>query len=236
MDYEKAYKDALGRARKMMNSKRSVVIGKQALETIFPELREGEDESIRKSIADCVSLMGEDDDVFSNHNVTKVQVLAWLKKQKINTEGDFGRGYDCGYEACLNSHGAEWLEKQKEQKHPNGCFTCDEYKKGYEEGRRNGFTAGYNKAMKEVEQKEQKPVECELEDAFKNYTDAGITVSCGDIVAKPKEQKPAVSREEILHQLFQNGSITLSDYLYLTGEKKQEWSEEDWKLLDANLH
>lgn len=51
-----------------------------------------------------------------------------------------------------------YLEKQKEQKHPNGCFTCDEYKKGYEEGRRNGFTAGYNKAMKEVEQKEQKPV------------------------------------------------------------------------------
>lgn len=54
-----------------------------------------------------------------------------------------------------------WLEKQKEQKHPDGCFTCDEYKKGYEEGRRNGFTAGYNKAMKEVEQKEQKPADNE---------------------------------------------------------------------------
>ena len=36
-----------------------------------------------------------------------------------------------------------------------------------------------------------------------------------------------MSRDEILHQLFQNGSITLSDYLYLTGEKKREWSEED---------
>lgn len=41
----------------------------------------------------------------------------------------------------------------------------------------------------EVLGKEQKPVECELEDAFKYYTDAGITVSCGDIVAKPKEQE-----------------------------------------------
>ena len=56
-----------------------------------------------------------------------------------------------------------YLEKQKEQKHPDGCFTCDEYKKGYEEGRRNGFTAGYNKAMKEVEQKEQKPSEEQME-------------------------------------------------------------------------
>lgn len=41
---------------------------------------------------------------------------AWLEKQRINTEGDFARGYDCGYECCLNSHGAEWFEKQKEPK------------------------------------------------------------------------------------------------------------------------
>lgn len=44
-----------------------------------------------------------------------IKALSWLEKQKINTEGDFGRGYDCGYEACLNSHGAEWFEKQKEK-------------------------------------------------------------------------------------------------------------------------
>lgn len=81
-----------------------------------------------------------------------------------------------------------WLEKQKEQKHPDGCFTCDEYKKGYEEGRRNGFTAGYNKAMKEVEQKEQKPVDEQFpplegldkikakyyDDGFKNGFDEGV--------------------------------------------------------------
>ena len=40
----------------------------------------------------------------------------WQKEQEVNTEGDFARGYDCGYEACLNSHGAEFFEKQKEQK------------------------------------------------------------------------------------------------------------------------
>ena len=48
---------------------------------------------------------------------------------------------------------------------------------------------------------------------------------------KQKEQKPAVSREEILHQLLQNGSITLSDYLYLTEKQKPaEWSEEDEEM------
>lgn len=52
-----------------------------------------------------------------------------------------------------------YLEKQKEQEHPDWCFTCDEYKKGYEAGRLNGLTAGYNKAKKE-----QKPVEWSEED------------------------------------------------------------------------
>lgn len=43
-----------------------------------------------------------------------------------------------------------------------------------------------------------------------------------------KEQKPAVSREEILYQLLQNSSITMSDYLYLTNKQKPaEWSKED---------
>ena len=54
---------------------------------------------------------------------------------------------------------------------------------------------------------------------------------------KQKEQKPVekqgqISREDILHQLVQNGSITMFDYLYLTKEQKPaEWSEEDDKML-----
>lgn len=89
-----------------------------------------------------------------------------------------------------------YLEKQKEQKHPNGCFTCDEYKKGYEEGRRNGFTAGYNKAMKEVEQKEQKP--------------------SGETNVEPDSKIP---REEYLYHLLANHIITFTDYTYLLAKK-----------------
>ena len=86
------------------------------------------------------------------------------RKQLISICNEWlGGGFNA--RPCLDD--VRWLknllEKQKEQKHPNGCFTCDEYKKGYEEGRRNGFTAGYNKAMKEVEQKEQKPVDYDHE-------------------------------------------------------------------------
>ena len=107
-----------------------------------------------------------------------------------------------------------WLEKQKEQKHPDGCFTCDEYKKGYEEGRRNGFTAGYNKAMKEVEQKEQKPEcdnETEVQKAYREGKNAG--------------------RKEVLDHPEYYGLQLRRMYDYETGERNPEWSDEDKKML-----
>lgn len=116
--------EALNKVRQMSLPKETMEI----LEALAPELKESEDERIRKNLIELL-LDTPAQDIIS-HNLELSKVLAYL-------------------------------EKQKEQKHPDGCFTCDEYKKGYEEGRRNGFTAGYNKAMKEVEQKEQKPADNE---------------------------------------------------------------------------
>jgi len=79
-----------------------------------------------------------------------------------------------------------WLEKQKDEE-------------GYEEIPVEStleYKLGFKAGKDSEKQKEQKPIECELEDAFKYYTDAGITISCGDIVAKPKEQKPADEAEK----------------------------------------
>lgn len=70
MDYEKLYKEALERARKG-----------QSIESIFPELKENEDEEIIKGIIRYLeqSQFGEepyliDDDVVRNY-------IAWLEKQ-----------------------------------------------------------------------------------------------------------------------------------------------------------
>ena len=60
-----------------------------AMMVLIPELAESEDERILASIADCVGLMGEDGNVFSNHNVTKACVLAWLEKQKEQKPVDY---------------------------------------------------------------------------------------------------------------------------------------------------
>ncbi len=77
--------------------------------------------------------------------------------------------------------------EKKEQKHPNGCFTCDEYKKGYEAGRLNGFTAGYNKAMKEQKPKNILTNDDSLQTAYlKGQTDV---IEDPETYGLQKEQK-----------------------------------------------
>lgn len=142
--------------------------------------KESEDERIRKGLVKLLTVASEAYLVDST-GIKKDSYLAYLEKQKENPKSADSIPSDCVSDAkCedrspkhTDSFGTDirdtpaywrgWDDamKQKEQNHPNGCFTCDEYKKGYEAGRLNGFTAGYNKAMKEIDQKEQKPAEWE---------------------------------------------------------------------------
>ena len=93
-----------------------------------------EDEKTRKELLAVINDLVLPDEQRARFN-------SYLEKQKMNTEGDFARGYDCGYECCLNSHGAEWFEKQKQEvKDP---FDDEEFCRGYE--------AGKNDARKEAE-------------------------------------------------------------------------------------
>lgn len=125
------------------------------------QLHESEDERIRKYLVEELKAAKSVGELkFIIPQPTREECITYLEKQKEHHIPwyDYQKSKEAGYTIVPNEE-YEQLIKQKEQKHPNGCFTCDEYKKGYDEGRRNGFTAGYNKAMKEVEQKEQKPAE-----------------------------------------------------------------------------
>lgn len=69
MDYEKKYKNALEWARKVMQGKVGFVLD-EVLEK-FPELKDSEDERIRKAI---IKLVDE-------HSDGTMEMLAWLEKQ-----------------------------------------------------------------------------------------------------------------------------------------------------------
>ena len=162
----KAYDEALEMAKNVLETDLHES-GAWAIKKIFPELKESEDERIRKFLVELVS-----NDKANNfrgfYDIRKIDfdnILAWLEKQKINTEGDFGRGYDCGYKACLNSHGAEFFEKQKEQKpadlveeayienRNDGTHTCATTKDGFD-AFMDGFNKGYELGIKEQTKKQ----------------------------------------------------------------------------------
>lgn len=160
---------------------------KEAFEVFAPELKENEDERIRKDVLAFIRREGQHIDKYKWH-----KWIAWLEKQKINTEGDFGRGYDCGYNACLNSHGAEFFEKQKEQKEiqmPNSTeliemwdkeeamlkekdFRGDKWRLAY-----NAFLDGFARGtcVKSEKQKEQKPTDLVEEEYIENRNDGTYT-------------------------------------------------------------
>ena len=128
---EKEYNEAFKRAKELHETGNALT--KQQMEIVFPQLAESEDERVRRTLVEYFGPAAQLDFI---RGVPIQKIRDWLEKQKINTEGAFGRGYDCGYEACLNSDGAEWFEKQKEQKSDvKDPFDDEQFRRGYEAGK-----------------------------------------------------------------------------------------------------
>ena len=86
MDYEKKYNEALERAKAQWGSVNDET--RSWLEGTFPELRESEDERIRKELIEVVSDI-DGGWPFEKHGVTKKEALAYLEKQKEPLGGTF---------------------------------------------------------------------------------------------------------------------------------------------------
>jgi hypothetical protein len=79
MDYEKAYKDALKRAEAMIQIAANKNEAVDFKNTIFPELKESEDERIRKAIVSFIDEMKGDFD--SYEDIKLDEMVAWIEKQ-----------------------------------------------------------------------------------------------------------------------------------------------------------
>lgn len=85
MDYKEKYEQALERCKKEFNFNNLAYSHeeiKQRLEHIFPELKESEDEKIRKQILDCFKTMKQQGCFPSKHKEQYNSWIAWLEKQK----------------------------------------------------------------------------------------------------------------------------------------------------------
>lgn len=79
MDYERLYKDALEKAKRMYNSAKELGFDVDAknLETIFPELKESEDDRIKEDLIQWINEFP--DTIWRGHY--KKDVISWLEKQ-----------------------------------------------------------------------------------------------------------------------------------------------------------
>ena len=110
MDYEKKYKDALERARKIKHDVQNIgcKMDSDMLDLIFPELAESEDERIRKELITAI----DEGRVFDIDKEVADRWIAWLEKQKDKNClacDQHLKGYLAGRKVTEE-------EKQKEQK------------------------------------------------------------------------------------------------------------------------
>jgi len=81
MDYEKKYKDALAKGREILNNDCSSESTKECCREIFPELKESEDERIRKELLEVIRHCYEDGGYTLCTDDYK-KYSAYLEKQK----------------------------------------------------------------------------------------------------------------------------------------------------------
>lgn len=125
MDYEEKYKRALKKAQELQENSNGMIL-KKWLWSVFPELKESEDEKVRNEL---ISFIKKRDRSGCDYNYD--QWIAWLEKQaerktpqwmidfldnyrrKIGCSLDYDEARDVdGKILCIK----EWLEKQGVQK------------------------------------------------------------------------------------------------------------------------
>lgn len=191
MDYEKAYNEAIKRAKAIIEvAEKEEEVYKSAI-TIFPELRESEDEKIRKALISFLK------SPFVNENITDEKVapwLAWLENQKEYESTDFEYVWDrtdCG---DLTSA----LDKYSEEAIINMCHAW--YDKGIELERKSWLEKqcytkkdvddAYLKGICNTKHELEKQGEQESADKLEPKFHEGEWITNGDYTWKIAEVKP----------------------------------------------
>lgn len=117
MNYEKKYKEALEKAKDMLSNKE---VRQEDMEYLFPELKESEDEKIRKWIRKEL----ESKYVVNNlvNNVMADKALAWLEKQGVQPRYNIGDILCDKLCTTLNKEAQPNMEIVDIQ---NGMYICD---------------------------------------------------------------------------------------------------------------
>lgn len=199
----KAYDEAIEKLRDFYRDYDTVsclIDVKEELANLFPELKESEDEKIRKALIDGFTVMKESKNcgkTFSNHNIPVVDILAWLEKQGEHKK--FRDSIQVGDEVTRNSDGVivnlsqlKRVAKKGEQKLP--------IEKLPEEMKTIGESLGFT-TQEECDEYNQMVSNLIMSDDNKDKTKFKV----GDWIVNN------LSKDVFLIKSFNNGYCTLED-------------------------
>ena len=176
----KAYDKALERVKDFIEKQNPPAFDKDLIGTIFPELRENEDEKIRKGIIKYLSWIKDRDGSYMPNNIPFDEMIAWLEKQAdkdklIKELGEYKVKYT---QEVLEKHINSMSDKDDERlRKTTIAFLKDFVEQGYEN------------AVECIDwlekQGEQKPAD-KVEPKFHQ----GEWITNGDYTWKIKEVKP----------------------------------------------
>lgn len=114
-DYKKKYEQAMLRMNKWVEGS-EIIDPKEVAEFVFPELKESEDERIRKELINFFSKGAEYDS--STNGIKDRNIIAWLEKQ-----GEQKPAWSEEDEKLYT-----WCASAIQTRYNDGLFTMDEYR------------------------------------------------------------------------------------------------------------
>lgn len=230
-NYKEKYKKALEAARALCNITTELPL-KEYMESIFPELKESEDERIRKSIIEVIK---ESSEILEKQN--QKNMIAWLEKQDANKEYVFrplaGTTIENAVEQALTQGNVVLAF--------NGFYTpvkgktsekiLAEYENWVEK------QVKISESIKDLhklskKQGEQKPIEWSKQsiiDTLTNWLTEQITP-----LHKKHLNGTITEREEMFEAaLLEMRSFVNSPDFQIGKDVSKDWSEEDEEILDS---
>jgi len=211
MDYEKKYSDALNRARKYHGGGNgNIVCIEDMLEEIFLELRESEDDKIRKELWNYFHDLQLRSDADFSPSFTIDDILTYLEKQKEQPTNK---------EMLITL----WTEYEKGRADAIAEFAnCNKRRIWYQEGLKAGIRKTINEAKDAANRFAPNPNSLSpFEHTFRGYILSAINTSLQGEYGEGWQQ---------FIKEWSNDLLTL-----VKKDKQSEWSEEDRRILDEAI-
>ena len=220
----KAYDEAIKKAESLYKAAEPMSGCNVLLETVFPELKESEDEEIRKELLTYFQNWAGNADSYFGATKTK-DIVAWLEKQKSSkafiVEKD--KWYVCiknfemsdGSCAYIQGHLYKGDGRGRLQNEQGGWFGF------WENSGEKYFRLATNKELIENQGEHKPVVDTDIKMESETYS---LLIPSELYHALPKDLQPLWKKE--IDQAYINGRNDERK------KHKPEWSEEDWKLLD----